>query len=544
MCGFCLAVDDDSVDIRGLTDSIKHRGPDSTRYYVGERVRCGFNRLAIVDDDRRSDQPMIDASGRYLLLFNGEIYNHNALRAWLEARHGVKTVTRSDTEVLLAGLIHEGVPFVSRLDGIFALAFVDLARVEVTVARDPFGVKPLYYHVRGESLYVCSEVRPLWELAGRTLSRGNIARFLAYGTVDRGETIVEGVRALEPNTVRVFRGGQESAPSRIEEFAFGTREGVDSEELGEVLYGAIEGQKPAIAYGVLFSGGLDSTLILERCAADGELAGVYSADIVHPEMSEKKWQTYVIDKLALGERHRRVELRSEHLAVESMAAMSSGLDYPLYHPNFVASLLLTKEAANDGLKVLISGEGADELFLGYRWFFATPPAAEFLEYVPLRDMQNLLRVSEEPPVETNGMTLLEIFQKIYLQRWLLRQDLTGMANSVEVRVPFLDLEVARLANSLSYEFKWGTGESKWLLKALLAKHFSPEFVGRKKMGFDFPLNTWIGAEHLDAVRKESDLIEAAALSDVMTKYEGSYMQKRILFALVALSVWCQGLARS
>ena len=108
MCGFCLSVNDGAVDIHRLTESIKHRGPDSTKYFVGEHVRCGFNRLAIVDDDVRSDQPMVDASGRYLLAFNGEIYNHNELRARLAQRHQAQFVTRSDTEVLLNGLILRG----------------------------------------------------------------------------------------------------------------------------------------------------------------------------------------------------------------------------------------------------------------------------------------------------------------------------------------------------------------------------------------------------------------------------------------------------
>ncbi len=101
MCGFFLAIDDDSVDIHGLVESIKHRGPDSTKYYTGRRVSCGFNRLAIVDNDSRSDQPMLEEDGRYLLLFNGEIYNHSRLRPELVARHGCRFKTQSDTEVLL-----------------------------------------------------------------------------------------------------------------------------------------------------------------------------------------------------------------------------------------------------------------------------------------------------------------------------------------------------------------------------------------------------------------------------------------------------------
>ena len=132
-------------------------------------MRCAeLDRLAIVDDDIRSDQPMVDPSGRFLLAFNGEIYNHHVLREYLADRYRVQFVTRSDTEVLLTGLICEGVEFVARLDGIFAFAFVDLVKREVSLARDLFGVKPIYYFSREDRLYVSSEVAPLWKLSGAT----------------------------------------------------------------------------------------------------------------------------------------------------------------------------------------------------------------------------------------------------------------------------------------------------------------------------------------------------------------------------------------
>lgn len=544
MCGFCLSVNDSAVDIHRLTESIKHRGPDSTRYFVGEQVRCGFNRLAIVDDDVRSDQPMVDASGRYLLAFNGEIYNHNELRVRLAQRHQAQFVTRSDTEVLLTGLILEGKAFISKLDGIFAFAFVDLESREVVLARDIFGVKPLYYYSEGDRLYVSSEVRPLWRVSGSKLNLSNIARYLSYGVVGNGEAIVTGVRALEPNSVKTFRSGHELATATIHEFVYGTRDEVGIEELNEVLCRTVDSQKPGIPYGVLFSGGLDSTFILDRCVEDDHLAGAYSVDVGHADMSEGRWQEYVIDALDFKGPYRKVELQREHLSVENIAKISEGLDYPLFHPNFVGSFLLTRMAAEDGLKVLISGEGADELFMGYKWFFFDQSPSDFLEYVPLQDIQSLLQVAVASPVQTSGMSLLEIFQKIYLQRWLLRQDLTGMANSIEIRVPFLGLDLAKLANQLSIDFKRGGGESKWLIKKLLSKKFPKEFVERKKVGFDFPLNDWIGDGHTDFLRHETDFIEVATLNSIIQKYEGSYMRNRIIFSLVALSLWNKSMTES
>jgi len=256
-------------------------------------------------------------------------------------------------------------------------------------------------------------------------------------------------------------------------------------------------------------------------------------------MSERRWQEYVVEALRVPEKCRRVVIGKADLSVERIAGLSEGLDYPLFHPNFIGSLLLTRRAAQDGLKVLLSGEGADELFLGYRWFFSEQAPCQFLEYVPLQDLAAVLGGVPAVPISTSGLSLLEIFQRIYLQRWLLRQDLTGMANSVEVRVPFLGLEFARRINALSIAFKKGKGESKWIIKKLLSSRYSKEFVERKKMGFDFPLDDWIGDEHIEFLR-QSDLIDGAALNGVLHKRRGSHMANRLLFSLVSLAAWYDG----
>jgi asparagine synthase (glutamine-hydrolysing) len=537
MCGLCLSVNDSAVDIRRLTECIKHRGPDSTGFYMDSHVACGFNRLAIIDSDPLSDQPMLDASRRYLLLFNGEIYNHNKLRDELEARHQIRFATRSDTEVLLDGLIAEGADFIRKLDGIYAFAFVDLETLEVLLARDVFGVKPLYYFSRADRLYVSSEIKPLRAISGTGLNVASMARYLSCGIAGDSDAVISGVHELSSNTIVRFRDGQVIGSARIHEFEFDGRDTASIDQIRDVLYGTIDGQKPQIPYGVLFSGGIDSTLVLERCLADDHFAGAYSLDVDHPDMSERAWQEYVIDKNQKRDQYIRVEVNKRDFSVANMADIASELDYPLFHPNFIGSFMLTRAAAKNGLKVLLSGEGADELFLGYRWFFSNDQASDFLEYVPLQDLQSLLGA---PPsaVEAPETTLLETFQRVYLRRWLLRQDLTGMANSVEIRVPFLGADVAQLANGLAIEFKKRHG-SKWLLRSLLAEKYPSAFLERKKMGFDFPLNDWIGEEHYRFLGQRADLFDGAKLRSILDKHEGSFMKNRIVFSLVALAHWLE-----
>lgn len=544
MCGFCLSINDNGVNIRSLTESIRHRGPDSTKYYADGNVQCGFNRLAIVDSDARSDQPMVDRTGRYLLVFNGEIYNHNQLRDQLARRFGIRFETRSDTEVLLNGLIFEGGDFVPKLDGIFAFAFLDLLSLEVMLARDTFGVKPLYYFTQADRLYVSSEIRPLKKMAGNTLSIENLTRYLAYGAVANGGTIVSGVCELEPNTIKVFRAGRPVMTRLIHEFVYDVDNELSLDDLENELNSTIESQKPTIRFGVLFSGGLDSTLILSRCAKDLNFSGAYSVNVDHPDMSERQWQEYAIDVLGIGSKYNQVNLDRECFSLERLSRICESMDHPLFHPNYVGSYLLTRQASQDGLKVLLSGEGADELFLGYRWFFSDHVASDFLEYVPVQAMSRALGVPGVQPADTSGMSLLEVFQKIYLQRWLVRQDLTGMANSVEVRVPFLGLELAKRVNRLSFALKRGGGESKWIIKKFLSRQFSSEFVHRKKIGFDFPLNDWMGPEHLNFVRNEGGLIDAVALDEILASYQGSYMKSRIIFSLVSLSLWHRSLDKA
>lgn len=541
MCGFVLSVNDSFRSLDQAMQDLRHRGPDSTGALESGAVRCGFVRLAIVDPNTRADQPMLDRTGKYTLLFNGEIYNFRELRSGLTSR-GERFVTESDTEVLLAGLLSEGPQFLKRVNGIYAFALCDLETGQIQLGRDPFGVKPLYFSLAGTRAYVCSEVRPLAKLLNKSPDNESLAHYGSFGYVARG-SIFQDIEELAPNTFLTISGGKVADSSAIVRFTFSGEEEPDFEKIQQLLDTSIQEQVPEVPFGVLYSGGLDSTLVLDRCVASPELAGVYSVIVDDPVMSERTWQDQGLSTLRVDQRRvRRIAIGPDKFGVRFIEGISAGMDYPLFHPNFVGAMLIAAEARSDGIKVLLSGEGADEVFRGYKWFYQECSASEYMEYVPYESLSRILGVAPSRQSYDPDISKAELFQRHYIRRWLLRQDLTGMANSIEVRVPFLSLPLVQHMNSLSNRTFGTADDAKWPIKKMLRERFGDEFVSRRKVGFDFPLNSWITSGHVDYLVEEGvGLIDVAALHEALTALEGSYLRNRLIFSLVSLVAWHKAL---
>jgi asparagine synthase (glutamine-hydrolysing) len=556
MCGFCVSINDQYTDIKKMTELIKHRGPDSTKYIKTPKVNAGFNRLAVVDLDERSDQPMYDETERYLILFNGEIYNHKHLKKLLCQSYGITFKTSSDTEVLLEGLIKEGSKFINKLDGIFAFIFIDLSNLNIIMGRDPFGVKRLYYIHKKDQLIVSSELKPFnWEKKKKIKEKA-IVEFMSFGTVFDNDTYFDDVKELSSNSFVEFSLNEENPKNfKIKKYKDlnydnDNKNDADPETITYLVKETIKKQTPEIPFAVSLSGGIDSTLILDEVHSNKFFTATYCVDVKHSEMSERKWQNYVIDKLNLSKKTKWIDLRDTDFSIKNLKRLSKLCDYPIFHPNYVGSLHLTEKVKSDGIKVLLSGEGADEIFLGYRWFEDFSNYSEFLEYIPFDIVKDVFRNENIKNPNFNQLSLTEAFQKVYLQRWLLRQDLTGMVNSVEVRVPFLGIELAERLNKLSFDFKIKKDftsnskiETKWLLKRILRNKYSDEFIDRKKIGFDFPLNEWINDEHLEFLRSRRDLFNFDLLFKKLQNMTPIFMRKRLLFSCVSYALWFDNLKK-
>jgi asparagine synthase (glutamine-hydrolysing) len=374
MCGICGQYNYGSrepvlrQDIERMASSIAHRGPDDDGYYVAGPLGFGFRRLSIIDLSG-GHQPMADADGSVWVIFNGEIYNFPELKRELEA-HGHVFRTRSDTEVIVHGYKQWGDEVLNHLNGMFGLAIWDVAKKRLVLARDPFGIKLIYYHLTEDSLYFGSEVRAV--LAGMNMrpeaDANSVNLFLRYRFTPSPHTIFRGIRKLAPGTMLVCEAGKADVRHwyryQPTPFSLPKSDQEVSEELAELYKQAMRRHLLSdVPVGLLLSGGVDSSLLLA-------LMNLYGSS----------WHTYTVgygasfedDELADAERT-AIRFSSQHNPVfldrktfeEALPGIVSQLEEPIASSSIVPMYFVCMRASQD-VKVALIGQGPDELFAGYR----------------------------------------------------------------------------------------------------------------------------------------------------------------------------------
>lgn len=365
--------DADRASARRATALLAHRGPDNQGEWSDERTYMGHRRLNIIDLSASANQPMDDPSGRYAFAYNGEIYNYLELRPELEAE-GCAFHTRSDTEVFLAALIRWGTGALTRVDGMFAAALHDRQTGAHLLMRDPLGQKPMYYaEVPGGVVYA-SELRALLALDVKrwTIDRDAFLRYLMLGYYSWDETPIAGIRKLLPGCV--LRIGREGA--RVERYwdsvpgqePLDLRDGEALETLDELLNeSCVRAMRSDVPYGVLLSGGLDSTLVASYCRRANPDLRAISVAMAEPDFDESHKATLVCRHLGIAEAH-RVTMSDESVR-EALRDVLASIDEPHADPGFVNAHFLSR-AARRHMVVALAGDGGDELFAGYPPFAA------------------------------------------------------------------------------------------------------------------------------------------------------------------------------
>lgn len=539
-----------------MSESIPHRGPDDCGFQglaTGSAIGqggFGHRRLAIIDLSPTGHQPMLSPDGRWSIVFNGEIYNYRSLRADLE-REGARFRGGSDTEVLLEGWIRHGPRYVQRLRGMYALGIWDEAEGRGWVARDPFGIKPLYYAEREGTVLFASEVRALLGsgLVARRLDRRVIAAYLEAGSVPEPWSIIEGVFSLPAGSVAEVRVSEGSArlgePVQLRLPFQAPAPGTvitDAAEayshIRDALRSSVEHHLIAdVPVGMFLSGGIDSSALV-ALASEVTDARLSTFTVVFEEraFSERAHAEAVARRF--DTRHTEIPL-SGALMLASLPAAFRAMDMPSV--DGLNTYVVSEGVRAAGLKVVLSGLGGDELFAGYPSFERArqldrawplvratraltrrltplagrvrgPKLAEMLDargpaigaYRASRTLfpEAYARALAGAPVAPSGDAPppgLSLLGQVswyeatgYMRNTLLRDsDVFSMAHALELRVPFVDTEVAAAAMRVDDNLKLGRGKSKPLLVGAVEDLLPREVWDRPKQGFALPFAEWL-----------------------------------------------------
>lgn len=556
MCGICglASLDGSAVDpgpLAAMTETLRHRGPDSEGSLVDGPVALGMRRLSIIDI-AGGDQPIGNEDGTVQVVQNGEIYNHLELRAGLE-RQGHTFTTRSDTEALVHLYEQEGPHFVRHLRGMFALAIWDSKRRRLVLARDSFGIKPLYYTTGGGVLAFASELK--------ALPRGEVdldalTAFLAFNSIPAPLSIWKGTRKLPAGHVLVWDGSGEPRTERYARSAPVPAAEVRSEdenELAEELRARLRDSVRAhlladVPVGVLLSGGVDSGALAALAALEsGERVQTFSIGFEEGSFDELAGARKMAERYDTD--HHELVVRPD--ATELLPKLAEAFDEPFADSSALPTYLVSELAARD-VKVALSGEGGDELFGGYHTYVAdllapkvgplAGAARPLVERLPSSSARasldyrakRFVRAAHLPPLErhhawkeifspearaallargrastvdpfdvyraryaeTAGAEELARLQDVDLGIYLVddllvKTDRASMAHSLEARVPFLDPVVATLALALPTRLKVRGFSKKRLLRKAVAPLLPRSVVYGRKRGFSIPAAAWL-----------------------------------------------------
>ncbi|MBF0370684.1 MAG: asparagine synthase (glutamine-hydrolyzing) [Magnetococcales bacterium] len=596
-----------------LLSGIRHRGPDDEGCWIQGGVALGMRRLAIIDL-AGGRQPMVSQDGRVVLVFNGEIYNFRKLREILSAK-GHPFQSRSDSEVILHGYREWGMEVVNHLDGMFAFAIFDREQGKLLLARDHFGIKPLYHISSPDFFAFCSEPAPLLTLPGvtRRLDPQGLSAFLSQKYIPAPRTFIQNLYKLPAAshlTIDTHSPQQPPFPSRywqLEPTPWQGSDGEALEQLEGLLKQAVQRQLVSdVPVGVFLSGGIDSGLLLWGAKESGEahVAGAFTVGFGEKSFDESRLAQH-------SARHLNTPLQIDRLPSPSpadLAGMIAQFGEPFANLSVPANFLVSAAAAK-GVKVALNGSGADELFGGYDRYYASHPplplalagslaplllplasrlpvsgskhsvvhrARAFLagqnhqpaqrHAIPIAlfsadEIQTM--APDLPPVE---MAAAQAYRQALgtdgLQRatwadintmlpddYLTLVDRTSMAASLEVRVPFLDLDLARFAFSLASSHKIKGWQKKRILRQLAQRHLPPVIARQPKMGFESPVSSWFRGELGDELAASwptsplNDLIDGGFVSRLVQDHQHHRRDAaKQLLALHTLKGWWENTA--
>lgn len=556
ICGFTGQIKDRENVIQGMADVITHRGPDSEGFFLDDYITMGFKRLSIIDLDT-GDQPIYNEDKSLVLTFNGEIYNYKDLRKELISL-GHKFTTESDSEVLVHGFEEWDEELLPKLRGMFTFAIYNKTTKALFVARDPFGIKPMHYTMIGDDFCYASEIKSILEHPSfeKEFNYKALDAYLSYQYCPQPMTFFKDVYCLLPGHFLWFRDGVVET-QRYFEAKFRPDNQMSEEEaidkIDKAFTDSIEAHKISdVEVGCFLSSGVDSSYVASYFKGQKTFT-------VGFDFGEKYNETTYAEALAeeIGTEQTSKLISSEEFWA-AVPKVQYHMDQPLGDPSCIALYFVAKEASKK-VKVVLSGEGADELFGGYtcyndprvfKWYqkIIFYPVRKFLtaickklpdikgrDYIirathPLEkryignaymyDQKQKKALLKDSSIATDPTRLCRRLytrarryddetkmQFVDINMWLvgdilLKADRMSMANSLELRVPFLDKEVFKVASSLPTDLRVNKYNTKYALREAAARHIPQSVADKEKLGFPVPTRVWLRDDNYYSVVKD------------------------------------------
>nr|WP_263325359.1 asparagine synthase (glutamine-hydrolyzing) [Neobacillus sp. Marseille-Q6967] len=610
MCGFIGCVHDKTQNYRDeqkqqfkdMNDLITHRGPDDEGFYYDEHIQFGFRRLSIIDIEC-GHQPLTYENERYWIIFNGEVYNYVELREEL-LKEGLTFETNSDTEVIIALYSHLKEKAVEKLRGMFSFVIWDKQEQTLYGARDPFGIKPFFYLNDGEKTFFASEKKSiLLALENDALDYESLQHYLTYQFVPEPHTMTKGIKKLEPGHYFTKRIGSSMEIKRYWKAHFSPVNKPEADfikEIRDVLFDSVKmHMRSDVPVGAFLSGGIDSSITASIAKEFHPAIKTFSVGFEHNGFSEIDVAKETADKLGV-ENISYVITPEEYM--NEFPKIMWHMDDPLADPACVPLYFVAREARKH-VTVVLSGEGADELFGGYN-IYREPQDLEVFNKIPrvgkvlLKGIANLMpegtkgksfiergvtpmeeryignakMFTEEEKrellnvysagldyrditkplyAESQGYDPVDRMQYIDIHTWmrgdiLLKADKMTMAHSLELRVPFLDKVVFETAAKIPTSLKTANGTTKYILRKAAEGVVPDHVLNRKKLGFPVPIRHWLKNEMNDWAKniiRESNtdhLINKSYLLKLLDDHcQGRADNSRKIWTVLTFMVWHQ-----
>ena len=600
ICGFTGEIQNKTKVIENMADLITHRGPDSAGFFVDKDVSMGFRRLSIIDIDG-GEQPIYNETNNLVLTFNGEIYNYKELKEELIQKNH-KFYTQTDSEVLVHGFEEWGEDLLPKLRGMFAFAIWDRENKTLFMARDPFGIKPLHWSKIGENFVYASEIKSILAFPNfeKKFNQKMLDKYLSFQYAVPPETFFENVYCLMPGHYMYYKDGKAKI-ERYFEAKFNINEDLDletaSKQIEDVFKNSVEAHRISdVEVGCFLSSGVDSSYVSSYF--EGQKAFTVGFDFGE-KYNEVTWAQNLSKKIGINHHYKII---SSEEFWNSIKKVQYHMDQPLADPSCIALYFVSK-LASEHVKVVLSGEGADELFGGYTVYNeprvfrlyqkifnqkARTFLANLVKKIPFRFkgrsfiirgentvenkfIGNAFMFSEEDkkkilknsalatrpqdvckPLYERAKNYDDVTKMQYLDinMWmvgdiLLKADRMIMANSLELRVPFLDKEVFKVASTIPTKLKTPKENTKYALRQAAMKRLPFDTAQKEKLGFPVPTRVWLRDKKYYGIVKDAFLSDAAAkffnceelISILDDHYNGKWDNSRKIWTIYIFIVW-------